>query len=95
MTYANGTIVQWALILAASAVLLTGCQTRYITLPADPVLARDCDRPMIDPDNVTRRELARGYLERGEALKECTQRMRALRGQAISSETAEGAATPK
>lgn len=71
--------VAGALKGAAVVAILTGCQTRYINLPADPVIARDCSKPTIEGDLV--RDLGKAYLERGKAIDECNDRLRALRGE--------------
>lgn len=46
-------------------------------MPVDPRLTKDCDIPMLQGD--TWRDLAEAYVERGNALLECTDRMRAIR----------------
>jgi hypothetical protein len=62
------------------AVLLAGCQTlERIPVAPNPALTRDCDYPAIEGDSW--RALAEAYERRGEALKECNARMRALRSQ--------------
>lgn len=62
-------------ILPFLALSLTACVT---TVPVSPHLTRDCDYPVIEGE--TWRDLALAYERRGEALKECTDRMRAVRG---------------
>lgn len=58
---------------------LTACSSRIVQVPVDPRLTVDCKVPEVRGD--TWRDLASAYLERGEALEECTQRMRVIRGQ--------------
>jgi hypothetical protein len=67
-----------ALLLLA----LAGCHT-VERLPAkpNPALTRDCDYPVIEGE--TWRDLAQAYERRGEALRECSARMRAIRNDAL------------
>lgn len=44
----------------------------------DPGLTTDCDYPVAAQP--TPREVLKGYLARGKALQDCTDRMRAIRG---------------
>lgn len=46
-------------------------------LPADPILARDCDFPV--RTETGNRGTTVAYIRRGEALQECTCRMQRLR----------------
>jgi len=45
----------------------------------NPALVRDCDNPQLPTENVVWRDIAVLAIERGEALEECTSRMRAIR----------------
>lgn len=45
----------------------------------DPGMTLDCDYPVLQGD--TYRDLAVAYDQRGKALKNCTDRMRAIRGE--------------
>ncbi len=56
---------------------LSGCVTRYTVVPPSPELTKDCGYPVLTGD--TWRDLAEAYAERGAALKECNNRMEALR----------------
>jgi len=67
-----------ALTSLSLAGLLIGC-AKPITVPIDPRLTRDCAYPELRGD--TWRDLADAYAERGVALQECTDRMRAIREQ--------------
>ncbi len=47
----------------------------------NPLLTMDCDRPELQTEHPTYRDVVRLADQRGEALKECTARMRVLRDQ--------------
>lgn len=58
--------------------LLGACQTiEHVPVRPNPALTRDCEYPTLDGE--TWRDLAQAYERRGEALRECTARMRAIR----------------
>jgi len=63
----------------ALPVVLAACQTVPIVTPPNPALTRDCEYPVLEGENW--RAVAEAYEQRGEALRECTARMRALRGE--------------
>jgi predicted secreted Zn-dependent protease len=64
--------------LVMLALLLGACQTiERVPVRPNPALTRDCEYPTLDGD--TWRDLAQAYERRGEALKECSARMRAIR----------------
>jgi len=48
-----------------------------VAVPPNPALTRDCDYPVLEGDKW--RGLAEAYELRGQALKDCTERMRAIR----------------
>jgi hypothetical protein len=50
-----------------------------VVAPPNPALTRDCDYPVLEGEDW--RALAEAYERRGEAIRECTARMRALRGE--------------
>ncbi len=50
---------------------------RHVPVRPNPALTRDCDYPTLDGE--TWRDLAQAYERRGEALRECTARLRAIR----------------
>lgn len=58
------------------AVLLSSC-TRIIQVPVDERLTRDCDIPEMYGE--TWRDLAEAYIDRGQALRDCNDRMNAIR----------------
>lgn len=67
-------------ILVVALLILAGCGHTPVVTPPNPALTVDCDYPVIEGE--TWRDLAQAYERRGEALQECTRRMRALRGKA-------------
>jgi len=48
-----------------------------VAVPPNPALTRDCDYPVLEGENW--RNLAEAYEMRGQSLKDCTERMRAIR----------------
>ena len=58
-------------------IFLPGCATKYVPRPINAALVVDCDYPVLEGSDS--RALAMAYERRGEALAECTARMRALR----------------
>jgi hypothetical protein len=66
-----------ALLLGFLMTFSAGCAQRVTMVPVDPILARDCDKPQMQGDLWI--DMAEAYVLRGEALDECTARMRALR----------------
>jgi hypothetical protein len=66
------------IVLLMPALLLGACQTiEHVAVRPNPALTRDCEYPTLEGD--TWRDLAQAYERRGEALKECSARMRAIR----------------
>lgn len=64
-------------ILLVFAISTAGCGRTYLPVKPSPALTADCDYPALEGE--TWRALAETYEMRGKALKECTERMRALR----------------
>jgi len=58
--------------------LLSGCSTTSFVKPS-PLLTQDCDYPVLE--GKTYRDVVKLADKRGESLKECTARMKALRGE--------------
>ena len=50
-----------------------------MAMKPNPLLTMDCDHPQLQTDQPTYRDVVRLAEQRGEALEECTARMRALR----------------
>lgn len=64
------------LILLAFAI--SSCTTvRYVAVKPSPALTKDCDYPAMTGDKW--KDLAEAYVNRGAALRECSDRMRAIR----------------
>ena len=57
---------------------LTACGQNYLPVKPSPVLTQDCDYPVLEGE--TYRDAVLLAERRGQALRECTARMRALRG---------------
>ncbi len=70
-------MIRWLVLVVL--VPLAACQTTPVVTPPNPALTRDCDYPALEGENW--RALAEAYERRGEALRECTARMRALRNE--------------
>jgi len=66
-------------LISVSSLLIfsSGCVTRPVAVPPNPALTRDCDYPVLEGENW--RNLAEAYEMRGQSLKDCTERMRAIR----------------
>ncbi|MEE8387927.1 MAG: hypothetical protein V3R65_05070 [Acidiferrobacterales bacterium] len=58
--------------------LLVSCTTPTVAVP-NPLLTMDCDYPVLQNQQPTYRDVVHLAEKRGEALKECTDRMRAMR----------------
>lgn len=72
--------MRFVLVILAS--VLGACQTiEHVPVRPNPALTRDCEYPTLEGD--TWRDLAQAYERRGEALKECSARMRAIRTEEI------------
>jgi hypothetical protein len=65
--------------LCAALLALGACCPTPVVVKPNPALTLDCDYPLIEGE--TWRALAEAYERRGEALRECSRRMRALRGE--------------
>ena len=66
-----------ALMLAFLLMFLTACGANYLPIKPNPSLTRDCDYPVLDGE--TYRDALILVERRGDSLKECSGRMRAIR----------------
>lgn len=64
------------MIVCLGLFLTTSC-ARYVQAPLNPGLTKDCDRPELHGN--TYRDVFDLAIRRGQALEDCTDRMRTLR----------------
>ena len=69
-------MLNYIILMAVTVVAVSACSTTTLVKPS-PALTIDCQYPMIE--GKTWGDLAIAYEKRGAALKECTDRMRAIR----------------